>query len=134
AHAGQGITNAEFNALGEILVKVLKERRVGGTEIRDLLAVVEGFRKDIVEEKPLWERLGGEPAVRKVSQEFLITAGKDPKVNVDRNGNYPLTPARAARLEQLVVEFLSSVTGGPLKYTGRDMKNTHQGMKITEAE
>jgi hemoglobin len=33
-----------------------------------------------------------------------------------------------------VVEFVSSVTGGPLKYTGRDMKNAHQGMKITESE
>jgi hemoglobin len=26
------------------------------------------------------------------------------------------------------------VTGGPLKYTGRDMKNAHQGMGITAAE
>lgn len=84
--------------------------------------------------KPLWDRLGGEAGVRAVTQEFLVTASKDPKANIDRNGNYPLTKERVARVEQLVVEFLSSVTGGPLKYTGRDMKNSHAGMKITEDE
>ena len=41
---------------------------------------------------------------------------------------------RAERVEQLVVELISSVTGGPLKYTGRDMKNAHAGMMITGDE
>lgn len=84
--------------------------------------------------KPLWERLGGEAGVRAVTKEFLRTAAPDKKANIDRNGNYPLTKERVDRVEQLVVEFLSSVTGGPIKYTGRDMKNAHQGMKITQAE
>jgi hemoglobin len=84
--------------------------------------------------KPLWDRLGGEKGVRAVTREFLTTAAKDPKVNVDRNGNYPLTKERAERVEQLLVEMISSATGGPLKYTGRDMKNAHAGMKITEDE
>jgi hemoglobin len=39
-----------------------------------------------------------------------------------------------ARVEQLVVEFISDAAGGPLKYTGRDMRNSHAGMKITQAE
>jgi hemoglobin len=84
--------------------------------------------------KPLWDRLGGEAGVRAVTQEFLRTASMDKKANIDRNGNYPLTPERVKRVEQMVVEFVSSVTGGPLKYTGRDMKNAHQGMGITQAE
>ncbi len=84
--------------------------------------------------KPLWDRLGGEAGVRAVTHEFIVMAAKDPKANIDRNGNYPLTKERTERVEQLVVEFVSSVTGGPLKYTGRDMKNSHAGMKITETE
>jgi hemoglobin len=84
--------------------------------------------------KPLWDRLGGEKGVRAVTKEFLVTASVDKKANIDRNGNYPLTAERVARVEQLVVEFVSSVTGGPLKYSGRDMKNAHAGMKITTAE
>jgi hemoglobin len=85
-------------------------------------------------EKPLWDRLGGEAGVRAVVREFVALAAKDPKANLDRNGNYPLTKARVEQVEQQLVEFIRTATGGPLKYTGRDMKNAHQGMKITGAE
>lgn len=37
-----------------------------------------------------------------------------------------------AREKQLLIDFLCSVTGGPLFYTGRDMKTTHVGMNINE--
>ena len=32
------------------------------------------------------------------------------------------------------IEFVSVAAGGPLKYTGRDMKTIHAGMKITAEE
>lgn len=136
AHAGMKITEAEFNALAGHLVATLKKYNVPQAEIDELVGIVASTKKDIVEvaKKPLWDRLGGEAGVRAVTREFLATAGKDPKVNVDRNGNYPLTKDRAERVEQLVVEMISSVTGGPLKYTGRDMKAAHQGMMITGGE
>jgi len=136
AHAGMRITDAEFNALASDLAAVLKQFQAPQAEIDELIGIVATTRGDIVEvaEKPLWDRLGGEPAVRAVVQEFLRTAAVDKKANIDRNGNYPLTEERAQRVEQLVVEFISSVAGGPLKYTGRDMKNSHSGMKITEDE
>ncbi|MFT3880660.1 MAG: group 1 truncated hemoglobin [Gemmatales bacterium] len=135
-HAGMKITDAEFDALAGHLVATLKKYKVPDAELMELVNIVASTRKDIVEmpKKPLWDRFGGEAGVRAVTREFLITAAKDPKANIDRNGNYPLTKERVARVEQLVVEQISSVTGGPLKYTGRDMKNSHQGMMITEAE
>lgn len=136
SHAGMKITGGEFDALAGHLVATLQKYNVPRTELDELVGIVASTKKDIVEvvAKPLWDRLGGEPAVRAVVKEFLVSAAKDPKSNIDRNGNYPLTPARVARVEQLVVEQISSVTGGPLKYTGRDMKNSHAGMKITEDE
>jgi truncated hemoglobin YjbI len=136
AHAGMKITDAEFDALGADLVAVLKKYNVPRAEVDELVAIVESTRADIVESRkaPLWDRLGGEAGVRAVTQEFLKTAAGDKKANIDRNGNYPLTEERVQRVEQLVVEFISSVTGGPLKYSGRDMKNSHAGMKITEEE
>lgn len=97
-------------------------------------AIDEVLKETASAKKPLWDRLGGEAGVRAVVREFLVTASQDKKANIDRNGNYPLTKERVERVEQLVVEMVSSVTGGPLKYTGRDMKNSHAGMKITEEE
>ena len=38
------------------------------------------------------------------------------------------------REKQLLIDFLSSCAGGPLYYTGRDMKTSHKGMKISESD
>ena len=37
------------------------------------------------------------------------------------------------RIRQLVVEQLCEATGGPCYYTGRSMKASHEGMKISAA-
>jgi hemoglobin len=84
--------------------------------------------------KPLWDRLGGEKAVRAVVHDFVAAAAPDPKVNFLRNGQFKLDAKGVALLEQQLVELVSVTTGGPLKYTGRDMKTAHVGMKITDAE
>ncbi|MBA4065776.1 MAG: hypothetical protein C0501_19070 [Isosphaera sp.] len=84
--------------------------------------------------KSLWDRLGGEKAVRAVVHDFVGAAATDPKVNFFRDGKYKLDAKGVERLEQLLVEFVSAAAGGPLKYTGRDMKTSHTGMKITDAE
>ncbi len=84
--------------------------------------------------KPLWDRLGGQKAVEAVVHDFVGVAATDPKVNFLRNGDYKLDDAGVKKLEKLLVEMISEATGGPLKYTGRTMKESHKGMKITEAE
>ena len=38
------------------------------------------------------------------------------------------------REAQLLVDSLCSSAGGPLYYTGRDMKTSHRGMKIDEGD
>jgi len=39
-----------------------------------------------------------------------------------------------AREKQFFIDYLSSITGGPTYYTGRDMKTAHKGMKISEID
>ena len=38
------------------------------------------------------------------------------------------------REKQLLIDFLCGSSGGPMYYTGRDMKVSHKGMKISEAD
>ena len=80
--------------------------------------------------KPLWARLGGEKEVTKIVDDFIDFAGRDPKVNFDRGGKYKIDKDK---LRTALVAQISSLTGGPLKYT-KDMKTVHKGMNITNAE
>ena len=83
---------------------------------------------------PLWERLGGEKAVAAVVKDFVATTAANPKVNFTRNGKYKPDAKGVERIEKTLVELISETTGGPLKYSGKNMKELHAGMKITEAE
>ncbi|MFO0952662.1 MAG: group 1 truncated hemoglobin [Isosphaeraceae bacterium] len=84
--------------------------------------------------KSLWTRLGGEPAVKAVVHDFVGLAATDPKVDFLRGGKYQIDAAGVANLEKLLVEMVSEVSGGPLKYSGRDMKTVHAGMAITKEQ
>jgi hemoglobin len=39
-----------------------------------------------------------------------------------------------ARERQLLIDYLSSASGGPMYYTGRDMKLSHECMGISESD
>jgi hemoglobin len=148
AHAGMRITDEEFTASVGILVSTLKKYRVPQADIDELVGIVGTTKKDIVEsgavaaapatpppmKKSLWERLGGEPAVKAVVHDLVAAAAADPKVNFTRNGQFKLDADGIAKLEARLVEFVSSATGGPLPYSGRSMRAAHVGMKITDDE
>ena len=82
----------------------------------------------------LWERLGGEARVRKIVDDFVAQAASDAKVNFDRGGKYKLVAPTLDQLKNQLVAFVSQATGGPIKYTGKSMKDVHKGMGITDAE
>jgi hemoglobin len=81
--------------------------------------------------KSLYERLGGYDAIFAVTNDLLDRMEKDPQL-----GRF--WQHRGAdgvkRERQLIVDFLVAATGGPLYYKGRDMKLSHQGMRISEGD
>jgi hemoglobin len=83
-------------------------------------------------DKSLYERLGGEPAITAVVDDFVGRAAADPKVNFTRDGKYDKIDV--PKLKKQLVNLVGQLTGGPQKYTGKDMKSLHKGMKITDAE
>ncbi len=60
--------------------------------------------------------------------EFLQRVAADKRIN-GRFFNTDLT-----RLRSLLIEFFCSATGGPCRYTGRDMKSAHAGFQLVEEE
>ena len=87
--------------------------------------------------RSLYDRLGGEPAITAVIDDFVNRAAGDPKVNFTRKGTdkeWAATAENVAKLKKHLTQFVCMATGGPQKYEGKAMKPAHAGMKITEAE
>lgn len=81
--------------------------------------------------KTLYERLGGYDAIAAVAGELL------PRLQADaRLGRFWQHRGEdgVRREKQLLIDFLCSSAGGPLYYTGRDMKTAHRGMRISESD
>ena len=93
-----------------------------------------GGKKDAAKKETLWDRLGGEKNLRKVVEDFMDLEHTDPKVDFFRGGKHKLNEEQLAALKQSIVEFVSQATGGPLKYTGKTMKEAHEGMGITNSQ
>ena len=79
----------------------------------------------------LYERLGGYDAISAVATDLLPRLQADPQLARfwQHRGEDGLK-----REKQLLIDFLCSSAGGPLYYTGRDMKTSHIGMKISESD
>ena len=79
----------------------------------------------------LYKRLGGYDALAAVTDDFLTRLATDPKEGRFFVG---LSNDSKTRVRQHIVDFLCMATGGPCKYTGRDMVTAHTGLGITEED
>jgi len=87
--------------------------------------------------KSLYERLGGEPAITAIVDDFVARFAADAAVNFTRVGHpnhWEPTPDNVALLKKHLVQFIEKAAGGPQKYEGRKTADVHKGMEITEAE
>ena len=78
--------------------------------------------------KSLYDRLGGKDAITSVIDDFVANVGADKRINAR------FAKTNIPHLKQMLVEQVCQATGGPCTYTGKSMRDAHQGMKITEAE
>jgi hemoglobin len=75
-------------------------------------------------QKSLYERLGGQPAIIAVVDDFVGNVAADKRIN----GFFGKTDI--PRLKRLLVEQICAGSGGPCIYTGRDMRTAHAGMGV----
>jgi hemoglobin len=146
AHKGMEITNEEYDALVKDLKEALKKDGVKEEPAKELVDLVEGLRKDIVEGKKdppkeppgkgatLWERLGGEKGVAQVVDDFVAAVEADKEVNFYRDPKNPPSKERINALKSKLIDYVSSQTGGPRKYDGKDMAEAHKGMAVADKE
>jgi hemoglobin len=78
--------------------------------------------------KTLYDRLGGKDAITGLVEDFIANVSADKRINLFFNG------ADVPGFKQKLSDQLCEVTGGPCKYTGKDMHAAHAGMEIKNEE
>ena len=83
------------------------------------------------ETKTLYAQLGGYDAIAAVADHLVSRLRSD-----ERLGRFWAHRGEDGirRETQLLVDFLCHSAGGPMYYTGRDMKISHKGMRISEED
>jgi hemoglobin len=80
-------------------------------------------------QKSLYERLGGYDGIATFVNNLL------PRLQTDSQlGRFYQNRGEdgVAREKQLTIDFFCSSTGGPVNYNGRNMKQAHKGMKLSQ--
>ncbi len=86
-------------------------------------------------EKPaLYDRLGGVYSIATVVDDFINRIMVDPRLNGNPLVNEAHHRVPPAGFKYLVTEMVCWATGGPQKYTGRSMADSHAQLKITNPE
>jgi len=76
----------------------------------------------------LYDRLGGRDAIASVVDEFYDRVLEDERVA------YYFEDVDMQKQRAHQTQFISSVTGGPVEYSGAEMEAAHEGMGITPTE
>jgi len=76
----------------------------------------------------LYERLGAMEAITSVVDAFVARCADDVRIN------QKFERTDIPRLKKMLVDQVCEAAGGPCTYTGRDMKETHDGMGVTAGE
>ena len=117
-HQGMNITNAEYDAALDDLRRALQRNRVPQEDAKLVLDMVADMRKDIVAPKmappkTVWDAIGGEIGVKKIVDDFVELAAKDPMVNFDRNGKVKLDAETLGKIKKELFKQFSYRVGGP---------------------
>jgi hemoglobin len=99
--------------------------------VLSLLLMVSGSRPARAQEKSLYERIGGYDALAAVVDDFVVRLVTDKQFDRFFAGH---SNDSKKRIRQHILDQFCAATGGPCIYTGRDMKTSHMGLGITDAE
>jgi hemoglobin len=86
------------------------------------------------EQPSLYNRLGGIYNIATVIDDLIDRVMVDPRLNANPRVDEAHHRVSAAGFKYLVTEMVGEATGGPQKYSGRSMGDSHRHLMITPEE
>ena len=88
-----------------------------------------------IEQKPsLYERLGGVYSIATVVDDLIDRVMSDARLNANPLVDEAHHRVSPAGFKYYVTEMVCEAAGGPQKYSGRSMRDSHQDLRITAGE
>ncbi|HEY5799233.1 MAG TPA: group 1 truncated hemoglobin [Burkholderiaceae bacterium] len=76
----------------------------------------------------VYQAMGQQEGIKRIVASFVKRVRTDPRVA------FQFKDADLDRLHKMLFEQFCNLSGGPCKYTGQDMKESHADMKATNAQ
>src|SRR5216117_1537604 len=86
------------------------------------------------EKASLYDRLGGLYNIATVVDDLIDRVMADPRLNANPRVDEAHHRVSAAGFKYYVTELVCEATGGPQRYSGRSMGDSHRHLMITDAE
>jgi hemoglobin len=134
---------AELNKIDAVSVKKLGIDPAAAMELQmwlkkqiDMAEPMEPGMENLMDKESLYARLGGFMPLSVVVDTFVNRLATDKVLLANPNTVKSLTSGKvsAAGLKYLVTEQLAMAAGGPWKYSGKTMKDSHKDLMISEKE
>ncbi len=154
-HKDMHITDSEYDAVRTEVYLALNHHRVAPDDIRHIIAAVDAIRSDIVTEggskvpsptqlvvpkpdgpgqpPPPWPGIAKEK-MQEMVNDLIDRLVKDERVNLSRNGRFPMTDERIRHLKKQFLDLALATGKGGAAYKGKTMIEAHKGMGITDSE
>jgi hemoglobin len=87
----------------------------------------------VAKKKTLYDNLGGKKGITAVVNDFVNNCAGDTRINSFFKATAS-DPAKLKKFKANLVDQICQASGGPCKYTGKDMKTAHAGMGISTAD
>ncbi|KAF4664269.1 hypothetical protein FOZ61_000997 [Perkinsus olseni] len=143
AHYFMNITNYHFDALCDSLVEAAKDIGVDSTTLDDVFLVVNRTRSDITTgcmvrmeiakqegekggRERLFEKLGGQEGIEAFIVRLYECVERDKRINAFFEGS------KLKSIKKAQSAYITMVLGGPSRYRGRDLKELHSVLAITD--
>ena len=109
--------------LGKCMAKMMNRWRLGTLLAIALLQACAG-----APQQTLYEKIGGEPVVQKIVDNFIVEIGYDQQIFKF------FAESDIDRFREKMTEHICHVTDGPCQYTGDTMLDVHANMGVKEGD
>jgi hemoglobin len=137
-HQNMKITHNALHALSNHVMEQMYQHSAGGDKEREeVLGILKSLYGEVHSNGPpdfakpkktLWERMGGEEVIKPLCNDLYVLHATDP-LTAPWFGNHKWNDRIAAHVKEHVFTFFSAGIGGPHKYEGRSMIDTHKKMR-----